>query len=197
MNLKTKLFLSVIAICISFLSSGQQSKIRYTGSLEAAVVKGSYEANGAISTGHGIKYKNWSVSIGTGVDYYRYRSVPVYFDIKRFMTAGNKQFFVQASAGMNIAWPTAGQKLAQRWWSSWWPNSDTLSFNNGFHSKAAIGMVLNPKDRVKAGFTLGWSYKSLSTMYYEIVSGGSGYIYAPRTTIYRMHRFYMGLNVGI
>ena len=199
MNPAFRLILYAVAVCISSAVFSQKANVRYTGLFESGMVNGSYETNIALSTSHGIKLKGWSAAIGTGIDYYRFRSVPVYLDVKRFISLGKKEFFIQTSAGTNIAYPKQEQKISQKWWSSWWPpQNDTFSFSNGFYSKAAIGMVFNPKEKLKVSFTVGWSYKSLSQHNYELIfNGSSGYEYSPRTTMYGMHRLYVGLSIGI
>jgi hypothetical protein len=186
----------VLFFVVCSISAYGQEKISYTGSVEAAVLVGGYESNGVVSTTHGIRFKSHSVSFGAGIDFYRFRSVPVFIDIKKFISIGSLQPYIQASAGLNIAWPTSEQMLAPRWWSGWWGASDTMSFSNGFYSKAVAGIVFNPKSPVKISAVAGWSLKSITTRYFEEVWNGTTTVFEPRTSVYKLNRLYIGIGVA-
>lgn len=192
--MKTKALLSFFVFL--FATKAFSQKIAYAGSFETTLVNGSYETELAVSTAHGIRFGNWSTAVGAGIDYYRFRSVPLFIDVKRYVPLRKFQPFIQAGAGVNIAWPTDGQKIFQKWWSSWWPQTDTLPFRNGFHGKLLLGVVFNPQSRVKIGISAGWNYKTQSTVMQEMVHNGAAWVYEPRITIYRMSRLSAGLNVG-
>jgi hypothetical protein len=188
---KLLVFVALMMIAAPVLS--QQSKTGYTGSLEAALVNGGYESNAAITMTHGLGFKGITASVGAGIDYYRFRSVPVFIDLKKYFTIAKLQPFIQASAGLNVAWPTTEQKIVQRWW---WQGNDTISFSNGIYSKAVMGIVLNPGKQVKISAVAGWSYKSVTTRYDELVFDGTGSRMEIRTMIFGLNRLYVGLGVS-
>ena len=176
-------------------SFAQQKKLQYAGSLETALLNGGYESNVAINTTHGIRLKSWDISIGAGVDYYRFRSVPVFLDVRKHLSIGKLRPFIQSSIGMNTAWPTAEQKVVEMWWS-WLPGDNTLSFSNGLYSKAVVGLPLNPGRQVRVNAVAGWSHKTITTSQDELVSTGPGSRWETRRTNYAMNRLYIGLGVS-
>lgn len=52
----------------------------------------------------GVIYKNWIAGLGTGLDYYKRRSVPLFLSLRRDLSIRNKQFFIGADGGLNYEW---------------------------------------------------------------------------------------------
>lgn len=192
--MKLKIILTGFVFLVAISAFSQ--KLKYAGSVETALVNGSHETELAVNTTHGIRFGNWSTSVGAGIDYYRFRSVPLFIDVKRYIPLNKIQPYIQASAGVNIAWATDEQRIIQKYWSSWWPQTDTLPFNNGFHSKLVFGVVFNPQKQVKIAAFAGWNYKTQSTTVETMVQNGSSWVSEPRITTYKMSRLSIGLNIG-
>jgi hypothetical protein len=51
----------------------------------------------------GIRWKNYFVGIGTGYDWYRVQSVPLFLDLKYFVKLGKGAFFVFGDGGFHFA----------------------------------------------------------------------------------------------
>lgn len=184
--------LTIIA-ALSFYASGSQAQPHYSGSIEAGVLNGNWQTNGYIQTTHGVQYKQWFAGIGTGVDYYRYRTVPVYAEVHRSFGKHNAQPFIVVAAGINATWPDQQQKQE----ISGWMQTTPAVFHNGFYTRAGIGMMFNTSKKLRFAVNAAYSYKTLSRSYSE-------WLFDPwpqpvnttvKTMVYHFNRLAIGLNV--
>ena len=89
----TFLFCSIFAI--SFAQTTKQ-KVFFHSQEQLGLLNG----NGAVSAGmqsvNGLEMGNWFAGLGVGIDFYRYRSVPLFVDVKRYfkIANGNRLFFM-------------------------------------------------------------------------------------------------------
>jgi hypothetical protein len=145
-----------------------------------------------LQTVNGIQYKSWFGGIGLGLDYYRFRTIPLFADIrKEFGKAGNK-FFVFADAGISFYWQK-DKDVKQ------FPIDD--KFENGFFGETGVGYKFKLNSKVAFLFSGSYSCKKLTET-------GNTYYYIPfYTTVdptypnpaekinYHLNRLL--LNVGI
>ncbi len=200
-TLHTSLCKALFIIATFLISSNtafsQKPGVKYTGTIEGDVLFGAFEKTGSVLTHHGIAYNNWKASVGTGLDFYRYRTVPVFLNVQRSFKLGKTQSFVEASGGVNIAHPTESEKLRNNWWGIWWPSiGDTLNFNNGYYSRLGVGLVLTPKSKIKLTTNAGWSYKTISERYEEYVYDGVLVRKEIHTNRYGLNRWYVGIGIS-
>ena len=122
--MKLRSFQSIITFSIMLLltnisGNAQKTQLKYISRIQGDVLYGAKETTGSLSTDHGITYKDCSVTLGTGMDFYRYRTIPVFLNIQRTLAIGKMQPFVQAAGGLNIADPTQNEKIRWNWWGIW------------------------------------------------------------------------------
>src|SRR6187399_3304819 len=79
-------------------------KKSFTSQISSGIVEGEQGPSFHIDLLNGIRYKTWFAGIGTGLDYYYYRSIPVYLSGIKYLSPRNHSFFIQGDAGMNIVW---------------------------------------------------------------------------------------------
>ncbi len=135
-----------------------QPKPHYTASIEAGLVKGSSDTKPVYFFSNGISYKNTTAGIGVGIDKYAIRSIPLFFDVKKSFGQHKIKPFIGASAGINIPFPTAEQKINNGWFQ-------TGSFKTGFFSKALAGVSMPVSHRLRLFINAGYSYKTTSVQY--------------------------------
>lgn len=185
-----ELIFCAVSMLIVFTVQAQQIKSKGVLSVSAqtALLNGDNHVNGQILLSAGYEFKGWYIGAGSGFDYYKYRTVPVFADVKKYFGKGNRQLFIYANAGSDIAWPTENQKNLRNsggWWG-WSPSPGV--FKNGIYTDLGFGYTLfNSKHR---GFftALGYSTKTITEIYDEQVWNGTTSVMTKRTLDYTMNR---------
>ena len=104
-----------------------------------------------IQTVNGLKYKTWFAGIGTGLDYYRFRTIPLFLDFRKYLFDKPGSPFIYADAGMHFAWVRDRDK-------NWYGES---GFSNGLYYDIGLGYK---KSVGKAGallLSVGYSVKEM------------------------------------
>src|ERR1700730_9491831 len=53
---------------------------------------------------NGFQRNNLFAGLGVGLDYYQYKSVPLFAEVIKYFGKTKNQFFVYANAGVNFVW---------------------------------------------------------------------------------------------
>ena len=115
-----------------------------------------------LQTINGVQHRSWFAGIGVGLDYYRYRTIPLFVDVRKEFGKSKNKFFIYADAGMNFYWMR--DKDVKQFYIS-----DKL--RNGFYSEAGTGYKCILNASLSLLFSCGYSYKALAE------TGGSYYLY--------------------
>jgi hypothetical protein len=147
-------------ISIAAVSSAQQKETskswRFRSILNLGLLEGETGSSFQIQTINGAAYKSWFGGIGLGIDYYRYRTIPLFADIrKEFGQAKNKPF-VYSDMGISFCWLTDNQKMGYR------PDNH---FNNGFYGDWGVGYKMAAGKNNAVMVSLGYSYKKITETY--------------------------------
>ena len=113
---------------------------------------------GGFQSVNGIKRGNWFVGAGVGFDFYLYRSVPLFIDVRREFGEKNNRLFVYADAVLNIEWLQEEFTLKP---SGWDPNLKN-KYHNGFFTDAGVGYSLGTKKGNAVIFSVGHSVKTFN-----------------------------------
>ena len=128
----------IIAILIASYQSAAQNKARFSSQNYVGMLAGSSETDIHIQTINGLAFNKWFTGIGTGIDWYYYRSIPVFLSGERsFNIKARKKFYLAGAAGVNFPW---NETIYRDW--NWWSDSKLypgLSWNAGFGYKLAVG----------------------------------------------------------
>ena len=69
------------------------------------ISSGSSGSFGQVQTVNGIAKGPWAVGLGAGVDYYRFRSIPLFLSVSRDLEIGKRDWlFLFLDGGTNVAW---------------------------------------------------------------------------------------------
>ena len=143
--------------CIFFLSAGTlsaQKKYGFKSQNFAGVLEGKEKTAFQFQTINGCSCGNWFVGVGTGIDGYLYRSVPLFLSINRDFLLAKKNFFLSLDGGTNYAWYT--RQVGN------WSNIISSKFSPSLYWGTGIGykaFMRNKKDAI--GLSLGYSFKQL------------------------------------
>lgn len=98
--------LSVIFVFIIMSLPGvAQHKIIFSSHDYVGLLEGERGSAFQLQTINGISHKTWFAGLGTGIDWYYGRSIPVFLSAdKNFLKKGNRSFFLTANAGINFPW---------------------------------------------------------------------------------------------
>ena len=87
---------------ISYKSNAQQNKWKAWGIPELGYISGTNGPSGDIRLQGGMQKNGWNIGLGTGVDYYRFTSFPIYAQGRKFIGKKKGKPFVLTSMGVNL-----------------------------------------------------------------------------------------------
>ena len=184
----------IIIILLSFqLSSTAQKKVSVKDiavSSELGLLNGKSQVNVQMLATAGIQKKKYYVGLGSGFDYYGYRTIPVFIEGKKFFGEGSRRPFLYARSGMNVPWVLTNQQRM-----TYTPTGREYStFTNGIYVDAGIGYTLyNSKGRgMFAGF--GFCKKTLSESYSDYIWNGTSSTFSKHEAHYNFNN--VQLRVG-
>lgn len=148
--------LSVMLLTTIAYSQEEIAKVKknyFSSGIYAGILEG--EAGSALQLQiiNGINRGNWFGGIGTGLDYYRFRSVPVFLTMTRYLKPGFRGLYLQGDAGINFPWVPA----------LFDPEGSNDIFRPGLYWNGALGYATCiGKKQNGLLLSLGYSYKKLS-----------------------------------
>ena len=154
------ILLSAIYCLNTFNSAAQEKKnkkYQFHSINSIALVNGDNGATGALQTINGFTKGSWFAGVGLGLDYYQYRSVPLFADVRYELGSKKNKPFVYGNAGINMEW-TQDYFFDE---PSIWNANSSSQFKNGFYSDAGIGISAEFKNGNAFLLSLGISRKTL------------------------------------
>ena len=154
--MRKRIILVAFGICCVTICLGQKGwKFRSTDYLGfAAGELGSY---GQVRTVNGLYKGSWFLGLGAELDYYRYRSLPLFFSIRRDLPVSGKRsgLFLELDGGVNLPWYK--RQLGLYDWVT------TSKFHAGPYGSAGVGWQwkLGPQSGKALLFSAGYSIKKL------------------------------------
>jgi hypothetical protein len=142
-----------------------------------------------LQTINGAQYKSWFAGVGIGLDYYRFRTIPLFADFRKEFGKTKNKFFVYADAGIDFYWKK--DKDAKQF-----PVDD--KFKNGFYCETGIGYKLKINQKIALLFSGGYSYKKITEEggnYYFDPPIGPNSTYPVQKINYNLNR--LVLKIGI
>jgi hypothetical protein len=140
----------LVATLFSLSGYGQKSKVKFNSLNMFGVAAGESRPSGLFQTINGVRYNNWFAGIGAGLDYYSYRTIPVFFDLRRDIGKLNKGF-IYADVGYNFPWKEKPGKEISFY--------NSYHFTRGLYSDIGIGYKVNLNENPSFLFSAGYSYK--------------------------------------
>src|SRR5690349_11769323 len=115
--LKKIVFTSYSLILLSVLhaqkienSKQNKSRCSFTSINQVGFVAGEGDDSYQLQTLNGVQYKTWVFGAGVGIDGYRYRSVPVFLQLRKEFSLASNSFFIYNDIGLNYPWLKDSQK---------------------------------------------------------------------------------------
>ncbi len=142
----------LVAVLFSLSVFGQKSKIKFGSINMFGLAIGESRPSGLFQSVNGVTYTKWFAGIGAGLDYYAYRTIPVFFDLRRGIGKLNKGF-IYADLGYNSPWKEKPGKEISFY--------NSYHFTRGLYSDIGIGYKTNSYKNSSFLLSAGYSYKKV------------------------------------
>ena len=151
--MKKHLLLVIGCILVVITSRGQHSW-KFRSDNYAGFAAGEMGSYGLFQTINGLYRGPWFLGLGTGLDYYRFRSVPVFLSVTRDLPVFHKRngFFLDLNGGVNFAWyhPDAMEfgVVSGTWSPGIWGNAG-LGYRWKFSERTDKGLLFKASYGIK------------------------------------------------
>ena len=125
--------------------------MKFQTSIGAGLLVGHSESSVNWQLVNGFKINNWFGGIGAGVDYYRYRTVPLFLSARRERLF-HSNFFAFADAGLAIPAVRDNQRKEFVVRDKYYP---------GFYSETGIGWAIPANKKLSVRVSLGYSFRTV------------------------------------
>ena len=142
--------LLLVFFSIVVAATAQKSRVSYSGAVSVGVLSGQSPAEMQLQLVNGIKYKNWSAGLGIGLDYYHTRSVPLFLQLRKTISARPHTPFFYVNSGVNVPWAQEGKILF------------ATGYSRGFYGEGGIGYEVPVFKNQRLFFSGGWQVKTFS-----------------------------------
>lgn len=189
------IFIFIITCAIHALGQQKGKPNRWHVTAAASLMNGNTKTGSAVIGTIGFDWKaKWTLGLGSGIDHYFFRSVPVFAEFQRFIGKEYKGLFVYGSAGLNVPWPTDDQRAYRQNWG-WGGAAQESAFSKGFCTDLGIGYGFKGKKGHGMFLRAGHSIKTMEQRYTEQVWNGSSTVPALREISYLFGR--ISIQAGI
>lgn len=96
--------LLVLITAVHGQEKGPKKAVQFGSLIYTGIHEGDAVTGFQLQMINGIRYKTWFAGIGTGIDYYFERSVPLFFSLTKFFPAIKVPLFINGDIGMNFPW---------------------------------------------------------------------------------------------
>lgn len=176
--------------CLLFtgmVAKAQKKKAYWFTQPTVTLLNGDKYTSVAITAVTGVQLGRWSIGAGTGIDYYKVRTVPILAEL-RYETKLKTSPFVYARYGYNVAWALDHQHT--KLYGYYTLNS---VYNNGSYAAVGTGCYLYRKGKEGVVLGLGYSTKGLTELYNESVWTGNQSVMIQRKLDYVFRRLDISL----
>jgi hypothetical protein len=153
--MKTAVF---FLLCLCFIAglSYSQSKIRYGSQNYVGLLEGEYKAAFQLQTIHGLRYKTWYGGLGAGLDYYMFRTIPVFATINKDLVFKGRTFYISGDVGTNYPWINDNPHIMIF-------GEGSSKYSRGFYWAGGLGYKAFAKNKTDAFIiNLGYSFKRIN-----------------------------------
>jgi hypothetical protein len=156
-----KRYIVCLACYCSLLSVSAQDipgkKYRFHSVNSFALVNGDNAASAALQTVNGFSKGALFAGLGAGLDYYEYRTIPVFADLRYEFGKKRTKAFVYGDGGINFNWVQDYFYIEPSIWSA----SASNDFKHGLYTDIGIGLSAGMKNGNAVILSLGYSRKTM------------------------------------
>jgi hypothetical protein len=157
--MKSLLFFALF-VCWCAMVYGQQKNLagpcQFHSVNSVGLLEGETGSAFQIQSVNGMQHGSWFAGIGVGLDFYRYRTIPLFIDFRNEFGHSVNKFFAYADAGVNFAWLTDKEKQVYQM---------DDHFSAGFYTDLGLGYKIGVGKNNHLLLALGYSLKKLKETY--------------------------------
>ena len=173
------ILLGLIVIPLFSMAQKENEKARFHSIWQAGIVSGESSVAASAQAVNGIGYKSWFWGLGVGIDCYKYRSVPIFADVRKEFKTGRNYIFIYGDLGYHIPWVNDSDK------TEWvWEGSSTNEFKGGVYWDGGLGYSINFRHHHAILLSGGYSYKQMQRI------NTSSYLYSPGDPFVQTRNYY-------
>jgi len=193
---KNNILILVLLLFANTCIAQKQEKLHFFGVPQVQLLNGTGKVSGAVNISFGLQKANNAYSINTGIDYYRYRTIPIIAEYKRYFGNKNQKPFVYAGLGYSANWLLDNQKRQiYNWWSSFWPTTaNDATYKNGITYQLGVGYAIHNKQQKGLQLSIGLQAKTLQERFEEMVFNGTTSVPMQRVYNYQLNRLQLTLG---
>jgi hypothetical protein len=184
--MRMSLVLFVLSVMVGTTTAQQKnvsSPWQFHSVNNIGLLEGQTGSSFQLQTINGAEYKSWFGGVGLGLDFYRYRTIPVFIDLRKEFGKASNKLFVYSDLGVDFSWVTDNEKMNY---------SVDDQFGNGFYCDFGLGYKVAVGKHNNLLLSLGYSYKKLTeTESYQDISFGYELSPGPNSQMEKMN---YGLN---
>jgi hypothetical protein len=150
------LLIAVIAVIGSINCFAQQnaaSKFQFNSVNNIGLMEGEAGSVFQLQTINGFQRRSWFAGVGVGLDYYRFRSIPLFIDLRKEFGKKEDKFFLYTDGGINFYWKE-NKDVKQFFVND--------KFKNGFYAETGFGYKFRLNKKLFLNISAGYSYKKLT-----------------------------------
>jgi len=159
--MKIKYFFLVLLMAVTLVSFGQKKNAAYKfhSINNITLINGDNVTSAGLQSINGFQKGNLFAGVGIGLDYYLYRTVPLFADFRYQFGKTKNKFFAYADGGVNFDWVEGNNYDGPIF--IWDGSTNTTEFHNGAYTDLGLGYMVGTKKGGGLVLSLGHSYKSL------------------------------------
>lgn len=128
-----------------------QNRPRFRSTEWLGLSTGQLSGAGLIRTVNGVAWGPWFAGLGAGVDYYRYRSIPLFVSVTRDIKLGQHDgLYLYADGGRSVPWEWSGSRIEDGY--------TVGNFRGGEYWAGGVGYLWKLGDRTNKALLLSAGY---------------------------------------
>lgn len=155
--MRTSIFICCLLAGVQLLHAQKGSAppvIKFRSINNIGVLQGESGAAFQWQSVNGVQYNTWFAGIGAGMDYYKYRGVPLFFDVRKEFGTTTGKIFVYGDLGIHFNALTTKQKEENQY-------SFVYEFHKGLYTDIGLGYIV-PMHASGFVVSVGYTYKTLN-----------------------------------
>ncbi|HEX7846174.1 MAG TPA: hypothetical protein VF476_10275 [Chitinophagaceae bacterium] len=175
----------ITGLLLPILTFSQQkqksSRPLFQPSTSFAVLVGESAPSWQVQANGGFRLGQWYAGLGTAVDNYRFRSIPLYASVRRHYLF-RKALFAYADAGVAFPWK---RKVVDEGFTL-----EQQQFYTGFYSETGIGYQLPSKGKLTVNVSAGYSFRTMKQRVVTPMLWSSAWP-MPEYEVVKEHKFHL------
>ena len=153
-------FLGIISFNVFAQEKNSIHRLSFRSLFSAALINGKESTSFAVETVQGVSLNKSFAGAGIGIDYYKFRTIPVFLQLRQGFGTGKRNVFIYADGGVNIDWLTERNRQADF--------GNYVKYKPGWYYDIGFGYSIELKNDNALFLTTGYNYKEVKkNIYYK------------------------------